>query len=180
LKNKKKALIAVAAALGVAAATGLTILAATNSGGQSNPLITLSYLDNQFAPQIKSELRGEITAAAAELARKFEEAIASGAASGAAPPAAPAPGDADVFAVVTLSRGQTAKCSVGTELLLRIGGAASVGEAPGLVDSTGGTTLADGGALSANHLYMVTIEGNGIKATTDTVKIMIRGEYSVT
>lgn len=179
MKYKRKLLLAAAAAVAVAAATGLTILAATNSGDQTNPLITLSYLNNQFAPQIKSELRGEIAAAETELTKRFNETVTSGAASPASP-AAPDSEGAEAFAVVTLSRGQTVKCSVGAELLLRIGGAASVGEAPGLVDSTGGTTLADGGDLAVNHLYMVTIDGNGIKASSDTVKVMIRGDYAVT
>ncbi|MDR1298788.1 MAG: hypothetical protein LBJ84_00865 [Oscillospiraceae bacterium] len=179
MKYRKKLLIAAAAALTVAAATGLTILAATNSGDQTNPLITLSYLNNQFAPQIKSELRGEIAAAEADLVKRFDDAVASGAAAPSVPDASHA-GGADVFAVVTLSRGQTVKCSIGAELLLRIGGAASVGEAPGLVDSTGGTTLAEGGELAVNHLYMVTIDGNGIKASSDTVKVMIRGDHTVT
>jgi hypothetical protein len=170
---KKKILIA-AAALAVIVAASLTIMAATDSGTQSNPLVTLSYLNEQFAPQIKADLRAELAAAEAELAKKFSDSAASG----TVQPAAPAAGT--VFSVVTLSRGQTVSCAVGTELLLRIGSASAVGGAPGLVDSTGGTTLAAGGALTANHLYMVTIEGNGIKAGADSVKVMIRGGYTVT
>ncbi|MDR1217811.1 MAG: hypothetical protein LBJ99_04390 [Oscillospiraceae bacterium] len=170
---KKKILIA-AAALAVIVATSLTIMAATDSGTQSNPLVTLSYLNEQFAPQIKADLRAEIAAAEAELTKKLSDSLASGSAQPAAPGAGP------VFSVVTLSRGQTVSCSIGAELLLRIGSASAVGGAPGLVDSTGGTTLAAGGALTANHLYMVTIEGNGIKADADSVKVMIRGGYTVT
>jgi hypothetical protein len=176
MKNRKKPLIAVGLALAACVATSLTILAATDSGTQSNPLVTMSYLNEKFAPQIKSDLQSELEAAKKELEKRFDDSVTSGTPGAASPEV----GEADVFSVVTLSRGQSVKCSVGVELLLRIGTAAAVGESPGLVDSTGGSTLAAGGALTANHLYMVTIEGNGFKATADTVKVMIRGSYTIT
>ena len=49
---------------------------------------------------------------------------------------------------------------------------------PGLVDMTAGTTLAGGGALTANHLYLATIEGRGVKAST-AVTLLVRGTYSI-
>jgi hypothetical protein len=176
MKNRKKPLIAIALALAACVVTSLTILAATDSGTQSNPLVTLSYLNEKFAPQIKSELQGELETAKKELEKRLDESVTSGTPGAATPEVS----EADVFSVVTLSRGQSVKCSVGVELLLRIGTAAAAGETPGLVDSTGGSTLAAGGALTVNHLYMVTIEGNGLKATSDTVKVMIRGSYAIT
>ena len=39
---------------------------------------------------------------------------------------------------------------------------------------TAGTTLAGGGALTANHLYLATIEGRGVKAST-AVTLLVRG-----
>ena len=66
-----------------------------------------------------------------------------------------------------------------TELLLRSGTATCVSDSsPGLVDMTDGATLANGGALKANHLYLATIEGRGVRAST-AVTIMVRGEYTV-
>jgi len=85
----------------------------------------------------------------------------------------------DRFHVVTLSRGQTVSCSVGAEIMLRVGTANGTGTAPALVDYTSGATLASGTALTTNHLYLVTIEGNGVKATADTVRVLIRGNYKV-
>ena len=65
------------------------------------------------------------------------------------------------------------------ELLLRSGTATCVSDSsPGLVDMTDGATLANGGALKANHLYLATIEGRGVRAST-AVTIMVRGEYTV-
>ncbi|MDR1588700.1 MAG: hypothetical protein LBS51_00720 [Oscillospiraceae bacterium] len=176
MKRRKKPYIAAALLLAACVTASLTIMAATSSGTQSDPLVTLSYLNEKFTPQIKTELQSELETAKGDLARRFDESVSSG----AQRPTSPEVSEADVFSVVTLSRGQSVKCSVGVELLLRIGTATAAGEAPGLVDSTQGATLASGGGLTANHLYMVTIEGNGIKATADTVKVMIRGSYTVT
>jgi hypothetical protein len=183
MKRREKLLTVAAAVFVVAALTSLTIFAATNSGTQSDPLITLSYLNEKFAPQIKSDLAGELAAAGYELTKKFDAAVASGApaapATGSAPQTPPEGGGADVFSVVTLADGQTVKCSIGTEVLLRVGTASAVGETPGLVDSTAGLTLAPAKALEKNHLYMVTIESNGFKATSDVVKVMVRGDYTI-
>jgi hypothetical protein len=47
------------------------------------------------------------------------------------------------------------------------------------VDTTAGGCLDSGGSLSANHLYLVTIDGGGLKATASTVKVLARGSYTV-
>ena len=36
-----------------------------------------------------------------------------------------------------------------------------------------------GGALTANHLYMATIADRTVQATAATVKLLVRGEYTV-
>ena len=81
--------------------------------------------------------------------------------------------------VETLEAGQTLICRRGAELLLRIGSAKVVAEYnPGLVDTGSADSLNDGDALAENHLYLVTINGNGVRAV-DTVKIVVRGEYTI-
>ena len=50
---------------------------------------------------------------------------------------------------------------------------------PGLIDESAASTLNNGGALVTNHLYMMTIEGRGVLATSDTVKVLARGSYAV-
>jgi hypothetical protein len=174
VKKKRKLAVYIAVALAAAAVSGITIYAATSAGTQSDPFVTLSYLNNKFAPQLMQELNGEISAATDRLMKQLDEKLAETPGGGETRPESP-----NVFKVVTLSKGQTLKCSVGAELLLRIGSASVVGQSPGLVDSTDGSALGSGGVLTVNHLYMVTIEGNGIKAGADTVKIMARGEYTV-
>ena len=40
-------------------------------------------------------------------------------------------------------------------------------------------TLNNGSALVQNHLYMMTIEGRGVRATAATTKLLVRGSYTV-
>jgi hypothetical protein len=119
----------------------------------------------------EQELTQRFETRIAELERQLQENQGSGA------PAAPSA--ADRFSVVTLRRGQTLTCSVGAEVMLRIGSATGVGTAPALVNYTTGDTLSSGSALTANHMYLVTIEGNGVRATTDNVRVLVRGSYTI-
>jgi hypothetical protein len=180
MKKSTKVLISIAAVLVLAVTVySVTILAATSSGTQTDPLVTLGYLTDKFKPQLIAEIKEEIAKAGEDVSQKIDEKLANLPAGGASPAPGASGGDADAFSVVTLAKNQTVKCAVGAELLLRVGTAAAAGASPGLVDSTTGTTLAVGGALETNHMYLVTIENNGFTATAATVKILIRGDYTV-
>ena len=85
-----------------------------------------------------------------------------------------------MFQVVTLSSGQTLTGDIGCEVMLRVGTATCVAPStPGLIDETTAGTLNHGGSLVQNHLYMMTIEGRGVKATAATTKLLVRGTYTV-
>ena len=87
---------------------------------------------------------------------------------------------ADTFTVVTLSNGQTLTGGIGCEVMLRVGTAVCVSpSSPGLIDESSAATLNNSGALVTNHLYMMTIEGRGVKATAATVKLLVRGSYTI-
>ena len=87
---------------------------------------------------------------------------------------------AETFKVVTLKSGQRITCAVGCEIMLRIGSAKAVGSVnPVLVDITQSTELKNGTALVKNHLYLVTIKDNGIQATANNTKVLIRGTYTI-
>ncbi len=90
-------------------------------------------------------------------------------------------GAVDTFKVVTIQAGKTVTCQVGVEVLVRFGTATCVAQSsPGLINETTGTVLENGGVLSANNLYLVTIKDRQIKAPADsTVTVLIRGEYSI-
>lgn len=151
--NKTKIIICVLLAL--CAVAGVTVYAAYNYGTKDDPLITKSYLDEVLTPELMAEFNAQLDAA--------EGSSGDGA-----------------FTVVTLSKGQTVKCQVGCEIMLRIGSASASGpDSPVLVDTTEGTTLENGGVLVKNHLYMATIVNNGLTATADVTKVLISGEYTI-
>lgn len=139
-------------ALSAVLMTGVSLAAEAGSSG--DPLVTLSYLNDTFFGDIMDRVDRKI-------AQRTGQASAS-------------------FVVVTLSEGQTLTGDIGCEVMLRVGSAVCVSPSdPGLIDETAGTTLAGGGALVQNHLYMMTIEGRGVRATAGTTKVLARGSYTV-
>ena len=140
---------------------------AANAGGADDPLVTKSYLDGPFLQQVRSLVDQTVDARKTEL-----EQAAQGQGSGTA--------GGNVFTVVTLSRGQTLVGDVGCEVMLRIGTAVcGTTDSVGLIDTTAGTNLGNGGALVTNHLYMVTISTRSVTATSGTVKVLARGPYTI-
>ena len=137
--------------------------AASTLGSQSDPLVTLSYVNERLYPQLVEKISEEADRAAADVRSDISK---SG-------------GNTDTYSVVSLQNGQTLTGQVGCEILLRIGSASvSASETPGLVDLTDASSINNGSALKQNHLYMVTIAGNGVKAGS-SVKLVVRGDYSV-
>ena len=161
----------------IALVSGAAMLALAAPGSQEDPFITVNYLNEVFKQQIMAEANhiGQqyalaLDAKIAEMEDRIRDSLGG---------AAQIPGSIEVFSVVTLSNGQSLTCSVGAEIMLRIGSASAFGSDPALVDYTSGETLSSGSVLAHNHMYLVTIEGNGIRATADTVRVLVRGNYRV-
>ncbi|MBQ9459043.1 MAG: hypothetical protein IJU66_03840 [Oscillospiraceae bacterium] len=163
----------------------VTVFAAGSPGSEGDPLVTVSYLDETFLPQMLGRVNELLEQRDAALARRLSEQV-----------------DADIqrlstqmggqnidnstsekhdtFTVVTLSEGQTLRGDIGCEVMLRVGSANCVSSStPGLIDETDGSTLGGGSALVKNHIYMMTIEDRGVKATAATVKVLVRGGYTI-
>lgn len=144
----------------------ITMAYAANAGGQNDPLVTKSYLDGPFMQQVRALVDQTVDARKAELERAAGQN--GGTAAG------------NVFSVVTLSQGQTLVGDVGCEVMLRIGTAVcGTSDSVGLIDTTTGANLGNGGALVTNHLYMVTISTRSVTATSGTVKVLARGPYTI-
>ena len=140
----------------------MTTALAAEAGSSGDPLVTLSYLNDTFFNNIMQRVDQKI-------AERTGQALPGGTSSSAAS-----------FVVVTLNEGQTLTGGVGCEVMLRVGSAVCVSPSdPGLIDETTAATLANGGALVQNHLYMMTIEGRGVRATAATTKVLARGSYTV-
>lgn len=170
MKKKVKVLCAVLCA----AAAAVSFAYAAAAGTASDPLVTLSYLTQRFTPQMKTAMEELAAQKAEELTKQFEAEIAKVSA-GAGTEAG-----ASVFSVVTLSEDQVLTGDVGCEVMLRVGTAACVSDgSTGLIDVTDGSNLKGGKSLTKNHLYMVTISTRGVKATAGTVKLLVRGPYTV-
>ncbi len=159
----------------------VTVAYAATAGSQSDPLVTLSYLNNVFTGKVgtmvdqavtdrQTQIQEDLDKEIQEWDAKVKEAINDSGQGGSA-----------VFSVVTLNKGQTLVGDVGCEIMLRVGTATcgAGGSATGLIDVTGGGTLGDGKALVTNHLYMVTISTRSVTATSATVKVLVRGPYTV-
>ena len=144
-----------------------TISAAAEAGSSGDPLVSLSYLNETYRQTILSKVDSRIAERNTALIAQL-----GGSGSGG--------GTAASFTVVTLSSGQVLKGEIGCEVMLRVGTASCVApSAPGLIDETGGSTLNNGAGLVKNHLYMMTIEDRGVKATAGTVKLLVRGGYQI-
>ena len=141
------------------AMTGVSL--AVEPGSASDPLVNETFLG-----QIMTKVDQKITARNSQLLQQ------SGGGTGSA--------SSVEFQVVTLSKGQTLTGDIGCEVMLRVGTASCVSpSSPGLIDETTAGTLNNGGALVTNHLYMMTIEGRGVKAGSATTKLLVRGSYTV-
>ena len=134
---------------------------AAEAGSSDDPLVTLSYLNETFMDSIMSRVDEKIAQ------RNSQGQAGAGTA-------------ADTFTVVTLSNGQTLTGGIGCEVMLRVGTAVCVSpSSPGLIDESAAATRNNSGALATNHLYMMTIEGRGVRATSGTVKLLVRGSYTI-
>ena len=171
---KRRIVVGIVVVAVIALVSGATLLAFASPGTQEDPMVTLSHLTDVFKPQVMTEVR----AIEQEVLREADEKIADAIAKiqdgpGSLP-------DPVGFQVVTLTRNQRLACSVGAEVMLRIGTAAAEGSETALVDTSAGAALSAGDSLTVNHMNLVTIEGNGLRATADTVRVLVRGEYRIT
>ena len=153
----RKRLTVVIIALAVAVVAAVAVYAASAYGSQEDPLVAKSYLDSVLRPELEKELTAELNSALSE------------AHSGS--------GD---FSVVTLHSGQGVTGEVGCQIMPRLGTVQAYGaSAPALLDTTAGASVSSGAALTSNHLYMVSIAGNGFAVTSDSATLLISGGYTV-
>lgn len=181
---------------------GLGAIAA-EYGSQSDPLVTLSYIEQVLLPKSQKEVDETVSKAMED----FEDTISAGNksiqsyidkklrsfASGdvddelidaIAAAVLEQSGDSITageasWAVVQVPAGSTVVCEVGVQAILRVGQATCVAAgSPGLIDLSNGEVLANGGALAANHLYAVSVQGRGIY-TAQGCTLLIAGSYTI-
>ena len=169
---KKRKTLIITLIIAALIVTGVTVWAATTAGTQGDPLIARSYLTDRYTPELLAKIDAKIASEQSSVNAKYQELLGTIDGNSVS--------KTDVFSVVTLSNGQVLTCDVGTEIMLRIGSAVANGSSsPALIDETTAASVSSGTSISVNHMYMVTINGNGIKATADNVKVVIRGNYTI-
>jgi uncharacterized protein YlxW (UPF0749 family) len=136
-------------------------------GSPEDPVVSKSYVDNQVYL-----LTQEINALKEEISQLRASLDAYG-------------GSVGGFKVLTLTAGQTLVAGGGTEIILRSGAATAIsGELGGLADVTSGLgtahDLKTGQNVPQNHLLIVSRDdGRGIKATSETVYVLVKGPYTI-
>ena len=149
------------------------------SGDQNDPLVTLSYLNQTAIPQVVKQVEESAAIRQKELEQSFagqidqykREAGQGGTGSS----------EAASYTVITLNQGQVMTLDIGCEVLLRVG-TATVKAADGgiaLIDLSTGGTVNGGTSLTKNHLYMASLTDRTVTATAGTVKLLVRGGYTL-
>ena len=166
------------------------VAAAANYGSSGDPLVTASYINDVVEPEITEQIEDALADKEAEILKAVDKKLAAAGTSGtysddlideiaarAAQKVSAAQGDS--WQVIKVPSGKTLSGKVGCQIMLRIGGASCVSSgSTGLIDTSDGSVLGPGGALKTNHLYMVTIDGRGFKASGDAT-VLIKGSYSI-
>ncbi|MBR3560833.1 MAG: hypothetical protein IKN81_04800 [Oscillospiraceae bacterium] len=161
------------------------VMAAGTAGTQSDPLVTLSYLNDTFLSQLLGKVDERLAARDKELTDKLNAQVqvdtkALAEQYGGSVQTGDNASSMDTFVVVTLAKDETLRGEIGCEVMLRVGTATCVSpSSPGLIDETDASTLESGKALVKNHLYMMTIDDRGVKATAANTKLLVRGGYTV-
>lgn len=161
MRKKQLRTILIIAAVVVVLAS-VTVLAVNNYGSASDPLVSMSYINQTLTPSLQSKFSTQLDAKAQALQNSFASAVSE---------------KGGGFATVTMTKGQKLTCSAGSELLL-VSGSAKTVSAGIITDVTAGTAAAAGAALQANHLYMTVSEGAAITAA-GAVTVMVRGTSTV-
>lgn len=181
---------------------GLGAIAA-EYGSQSDPLVTLSYIEQVLLPNAQKDVDKAVSNAMEDFEDDLSDSnkdiqsyidkklrsFASGDVDDelidaiAAAVLEQAGGSVTAgevsWSVIQVPAGSTVVCEVGVQAILRVGQATCVAAgSPGLIDLSNGETLENGGALAANHLYAASIQGRGIY-TAQGCTLLIAGSYTI-
>ena len=181
---------------------GLGVIAA-EYGSQSDPLVTLSYIEKVLLPNAQKDVDKTVSNAMEEFEdalsdsdktiqsyidkklRSFasgdvDEELIDAIASSVLEQAGGSVTAGEVsWSVIQVPAGSTVVCEVGVQAILRVGQATCVAAGtPGLIDLSNGETLENGGALATNHLYTASIQGRGIY-TAQGCTLLIAGSYTI-
>lgn len=175
MKMKKKKITIVITAIALLCALALTAMAYDSS---EDPIVSLSYLTDIFRPQILRDVDSKIEEAVGDLAKKPDTQPST--------PATEQPGAEHSasagYEVVELKAGEQLFAVDAIDIMLRAGRAGCI--APdanqGIADYTDATEILNGDELTKNHMCLIPRgDGRGVEALSESVFIMVRGEYYI-
>ena len=155
----------IACALAVALIVSLTVIAVgtgSTAGTTSDPLVTLSYVNETFKAELLQQMQQQMNTSQMEFSQSITAMLQS--ISNQYSGYAPESGVETSYIGVTVPKGETLKLEAGQQFLV-LSGAGKV-SLNMMVDTTAGKSLASGNALSENHFYTVPAE-SAITATSD-------------
>ena len=145
----------------------MTMAVAAAPGTDEDPLVTLSYLTQNYMNELLGRMDEKIAQRNEQVVQALSEKNGNST-------------TAETFAVVRMKKGQKLTGSTGCEVLLRGGSLTCVADSyPGLVDQTTSGILSNGQTLTPNHLYMMTTDGRAVAAAADNTVLMVRGTYKI-
>lgn len=197
MKNRKWTIWLTCIMVAALMITGLGAIAA-EYGSQSDPLVTLSYIEQVLLPKAKEDVDEQVQEALEDYEddlsdqtksiEKYIDKKLRSFASGDVDEAlveeiakviaeqmdTTTPSNAP-WAVVDVPAGYRVVCETGVQVILRAGQAGCNGS---LADLSNGESPADGSALTANHLYAADGQGNAV-FTAQGCTLLISGGYTI-
>lgn len=197
MKQKKRSVKTAVVLLVGLVLVGVCAIAA-EYGSSADPLVSQSYIDSVFAPQILAQVDSKITqklsGASSQIqsaqdmidrkiaefeSRQLSVGVDSAFIGQVSDRVIQSVQDQSVnnstFQVVSLSAGQKLILTVGAEAVLQSGSANCISN---LLDTTTGAALTSGGKVAQYHLYLAPAQDCGMTATAGTT-LLVRGYYQV-
>lgn len=153
----------------IVAILAISVSANDQYSTKNDPLVSFSYVNDVLGPKIMAEVLAKIES---EYVKIGDVSNVSG----------------GQYNVVTLNKDQTVMAKSVLEIIVVEGSANTVVTSDeniqagkGINDVTAGNVLINGAALPVNH-YLVAAKGDGrgFVVTSDSITVLIRGEYNIT
>lgn len=156
-------------------AAGVYVVAYATAGDSSDPLISLSYIENIFKPQVMDKVESLVDTAKDDLQGSIDSTLSQFKSSLGNSTVANAMSTltGNGYESVILEDGCSIHLGAGCEVLAVSGQGTISGS---ITDTTAGSAL-DGGSISENHLYLCT-EAADILASGQ-VQLLVKGDYEL-
>ncbi len=153
----------------VIALLSLFVSASGEYSSKDDPLVSLSYLEDIFGPDVMSKIIDKIDG---DYVKITDISSISG----------------GEYTPVSMTKGNTFMASSACEVIVLSGSSVAVvtshdnvTKGAGLSDLTAGTVITSGTVLPENHYIVIPkSDGRGFTVTSDTLTVLVRGEYNIT